>query len=511
MVVWFPVSLFAQETPISESRPMYLRQFRVLGSKKLSSAEIGEIVYPFLGPGRLPSDVDRARSTLEKAYHDRGYQAVSVVIPVQQIKRGVVTLEVFENPVGRLRVVGGRYTSPSALKKLGTSMTEGEIVDFNQVQRDIGAMNQLVGREVTPTLKPGVQPGTVDIDLTVKEELPLHGSLELNNRYSPFTTELRLNGALSYANLWQMGHTLGFGFQIAPENIDDGQVYNGYYIAPIPALEGVNLLLQGTKQLSNISTLGGLAVAGKGEILGLRFLKTLPQAKDFYQSLSFGFDYKHYDEDLSSGAFTAITYYPFNFLYTNGLKTKNSSTEFNGGVTFNLRGIGASPKEFDDKRSGADGSFIYFRGDISHTHELPYSLQGFAKIQGQASSQPLISSEQISGGGLGNVRGYLESEALGDDGVFTTLELRGPSLLSKAAGDKNDWRIYGFADGGILKIQKPLPGQDSGTSLASIGLGTRGRFFDHLNGSLDAGLPILRRDSGLPRSISYTFRLWGDF
>ena len=42
-------------------RPMYLREFRVIGSKTLTSAEIGEIVYPFLGPGRLPSDVDRAR------------------------------------------------------------------------------------------------------------------------------------------------------------------------------------------------------------------------------------------------------------------------------------------------------------------------------------------------------------------------------------------------------------------------------------------------------------------
>ncbi|MEI7928553.1 MAG: ShlB/FhaC/HecB family hemolysin secretion/activation protein, partial [Verrucomicrobiales bacterium] len=166
---------------------------------------------------------------------------------------------------------------------------------------------------------------------------------------------------------------------------------------------------------------------------------------------------------------------------------------------------------FDNKRSGADGGFIYFRGDLSHTHDLPGGMQAFAKIQGQASSQPLINSEQISGGGLGNVRGYLESEALGDDGVFTTLELRSPSLLGKGGDDKNDWRVYAFVEGGLLSLQKPLPGQDSGSTLGSIGFGTRGRLFDHFNGSIDAGLPVVRRDSGLPLSLSYTFRLWGDF
>ncbi len=510
--------LQAQEQPTAEPaatpRPMYLRAFQVHGSKALTAAEIGEIVYPFLGPGRLPSDVDRARAALEKAYRDKGYQAVSVQIPVQQIKRGVVTLEVAENPVGRLRVKGGRYTSPSALKKMAPSMAEGAIVDFNKVQRDVIAMNQLAGRDVVPALRPGVVPGTVDIDLNVKDELPFHGSLELNNRYSPNTSELRLNGALSYGNLWQMGHALGFNFQIAPENLEDAQVYSGYYIAPIPAIEGLSLMLQGTKQDSNVSTLGGLAVAGRGEIVGLRLLKNLPAGKGFYQSLSFGLDYKHFDEDLTAGTSTVVTpiaYYPFNLLYSAGWKGADSTTEFNGGVTFHLRGMGSSATEFDNKRSGADGGFFYFRGDLSHTHELPHGLQAFAKVQGQASSQPLINSEQIAGGGLGNVRGYLESEALGDGGVFATLELRSPSLLGKGSDAEDDWRVYAFVEGGLLSLQKPLPGQDSGSTLASVGVGTRGRLFDHFNGSLDAGLPVARRDSGLPLSLSYTFRLWGDF
>ncbi|QUE51739.1 ShlB/FhaC/HecB family hemolysin secretion/activation protein [Luteolibacter ambystomatis] len=358
------------EAPVGEARPMYIREYRVRGVKSgvVGSAEIGEAVYPFLGPGQMPADVDRARAAVEKLYHDKGYQAVAVAIPVQQIKRGTVILEVSENPVGRLRVKGARFTSPSALKGLAPALAEGRVVNFNEVTKNLVAMNQLGGRTVTPELRPGVEPGTVDIDLKVKDGLPLHGSLEVNNRYSANTSELRLNGAVSYDNLWQLGHAMGMSFQVAPLDLEDAQVFSGYYLAPLS--NGWSLMLQGTKQDSNVSTLGGLAVAGRGEILGLRVLKTLPQGRDFYQSLSFGLDYKHFDEDLTSSTGTIqapLTYYPLTALYTASLKHKSGKTDFNGGVTLHLRGMGASADEFNNKRYKSAGSFLYFRGDLSHT------------------------------------------------------------------------------------------------------------------------------------------------
>ena len=61
-------------------RPMYIREYRVRGVKSgvVGNAEIGEAVYPFLGPGQMPADVDRARAAVEKLYHDKGYQAVAL-------------------------------------------------------------------------------------------------------------------------------------------------------------------------------------------------------------------------------------------------------------------------------------------------------------------------------------------------------------------------------------------------------------------------------------------------
>src|SRR4029453_17543805 len=98
---------------------------------------------------------------------------------------------------------------------------------------------------------------------------------------------------------------------------------------------------------------------------------------------------------------------------------------------------------FERNRFGARGSYFYFRGDLSHTQDLPWGLVLFAKVQGQASGRPLVNSEQFGGGGLATARGYLEAEALGDNAIFGTLELRSPSLLGwvKRSAKANEWRF----------------------------------------------------------------------
>jgi hemolysin activation/secretion protein len=496
-------------------RQIYIQEYRVEGTHKLSELEVEEAVYPYLGPGRTTEDVEHARASLEKAYQDKGYQTVSVQIPPQQVRNGVVVLQVIEGKVGRLRIHGSRYFSLEQIRKQAPSMAEGTVPNFNDVTRDIVALNQLPDRRITPSLRAGVEPGTVDIDLNVKDTLPLHGSLELNNRNSPDTTSLRLNGSISYNNFWQLGHSAGFSFQIAPENMRDAQVFSGYYLARFPRLEGFSLLLQGTKQNSDVSTLGSIAVAGKGSIFGVRGIFTLPAGRDFYESISAGFDWKHFDQrvGLSTGKITSpITYYPVSAVYTATWVPKGSETDLDAGITFGLRdGIGSKDDQFDNSRFKASGNFIYFRGDLSHTHDLPGGMQVYARVQGQVADQPLINSEQMGGGGLGTVRGYYEAEELGDNGLFGTLELRSPSLLSWMGKKEDEWRWYGFLDAGTLTIREPLPQQADVFNLASWGFGTRIQLYQHFNGSLDIGVPMISAQNTTVHEVRFIFRVWADF
>jgi hemolysin activation/secretion protein len=289
---------------------IFIHEYQVKGAHQLTRLEIEEAVYPYLGPGRTKDDVEKARSALEQAYRAKGYQAVSVQIPPQPWQDGSIILQVTEAPVGRLRVEGSRYFLPSQIKAMAPSLAEGKVLNFNDVKRDIIALNQLSDRTVTPSLHLGLMPGTVDVDLYVKDKFPMHGSLELNNRYSANTSELRLDGSVSYDNLWQLGHSIGGSFELAPQNVNEVKVFSGYYLARFPEMSWLSLALQGTKQDSAVSTIGNLAVAGRGEVIGLQAVFVLPGGKEVSHTLTLGLDYKHNEQDVGLGGARRIRHRP---------------------------------------------------------------------------------------------------------------------------------------------------------------------------------------------------------
>ena len=233
-------------SPQSQPLPtFYIREYRVNGAHHLQPIEIQAAVYPFLGPGRTARDVEAARAALLKAYQDKNYTSVDVVVPPQSGARGIVYLQVNELTVGRLRVHGSRYFDIENIKQEVPSLAEGKLIDFTQAQKDLVGVNQLPDRRVTPAIQTGVIPGTMDVDLTVKDTLPLHGSLELNNRYSADTPSLRLNTSLSYDNLWQLGHSIGGSVQVSPQDISKVKVYTGFYTARFPSVDWLSLIPPG--------------------------------------------------------------------------------------------------------------------------------------------------------------------------------------------------------------------------------------------------------------------------
>jgi hemolysin activation/secretion protein len=439
---------------------------------------------------------------------------VAVRIPPQKGESGIVRLQVVEMPVGRLRVTGAQYSSPEKIKAMAPSVAEGNVVNFDEVTKDIVALNQLPDRQVTPTLIAGTEPDTVDVNLDVKESLPLHADLELNNRNASNTTPLRLNATVTANNLAQTGDSVGVSFQGSPQKPSQVRVFTGYYLSHFKTVDWLSLMVQGMKQDSNVSTLGDVAVAGRGQTLGIHAIVNLPSEKDFTQSVSAGVDYKHFDQNVQVGGSTVatpVTYYPLGATYTAAWQEKHSSTEADVGVTFHLRGMGGGSAVFNNNRYNADGNFIYLHGDLSHTRDLPGGFQLFGKAQGQIADQALLNSEQITGGGLGTVRGYYEAEEVGDNGLFGSVELRSPSLLGLVSSKKGDWRVYLFTDVGWLTVIDTLAEQKNHFDFASFGIGSRLQLMDHLSGSIDASIPKLKEGSTKVNEARVTFRAGVDY
>jgi hemolysin activation/secretion protein len=175
----------AKPAPSAPFQRFDIDDFAVQGADTLPQIEVEEAIYPFLGPNKSADDVEKARAALEKAYHDKGFQTVSVSVPQQNALTGRVVLKVSELKVGQLRVKNSRYFDLNNITGRAPSLTQGTVPNFNDVTKDIVSLNQWPDRRVTPALRAGITPGTVDVDLNVEDKAPLHASIEVNNRQSP--------------------------------------------------------------------------------------------------------------------------------------------------------------------------------------------------------------------------------------------------------------------------------------------------------------------------------------
>lgn len=478
-------------------------EYAVEGNTVLSVARIEAAVYPHLGEKRTIQDAEAARAALEQAYHEGGYLTVFVDIPEQEVAGGVVRLRVSEGRVERLRVSGARYFSLGRIKAKTPDLAEGSVPYFPAVQKQLAVVNRSADRRVTPVLRPGRTPGKVEVDLKVEDRLPLHGSLEVNDRYSANTSRTRLSAALRYDNLLQREHKLSLNAQVAPENPDESRVLSATYVWPLA--RGHFLAAYGVLSDSDVAAVGDVKVIGSGRIAGLRYIAPLPARPGYFHTLTLGMDYKDFDETVSllgaDSRNTPIAYLPFSLGYEGNRQSERGLTQFNATLNFAVRGLaddqvaclpGVYIDEFACKRYLARANYAYLRLDLKHTQRYANGWSLFGRLGGQLASGPLISNEQFSAGGADSVRGYLESNAAGDDGLSYGLELRAPSLAKRVAARLDELTLYAFAEGASLRVQEPLPAQIDAFTLLSAGLGLRFKGWGGVSGGLDLAYPLKR-------------------
>jgi hemolysin activation/secretion protein len=463
-------------------------EYQVEGNTLMRAIDIERAVTPYLGEGKTIKDIEAARQSLEKIYHDHGYQTVLVNIPQQEISSGIVRLAVVEAPVGQVQIKGSRYHSLEVINATVPQLQGGVVPNFQEVQKELAQVNHTEDLHVTPVLRASTTPGQVDVDLNVQDQLPFHAMLEADNRYSANTAELRLIGEVSYDNLFQRNQSVSVQYQTAPEHPDEAKIWSVSYV--IPTQSGLVWALYAVRSDSNIAAVGDLDVIGNGNIYGVRLIEPLPSTSPtFYHNFTAGLDYKDFKQDVTlQGSDTLASpakYPPFSLQYTAtwlgppgtgqlaaATTAGRSSTTLDMGMSFLVRGLGTDAEQFSIKRAGAGPSYFIFHPSLQRQQVLPGNWSLVAKVDGQLASGPLISNEQYGAGGVDSVRGYTESERLGDNGLRGSVELRTPQLLSGHPHiTQSYW--YLFADGARVRILDPLPAQRTGYDLAGEGIGFR--------------------------------------
>lgn len=458
----------------AEGNTFNIFEYQVEGSSILPVGVVEKAVYPFLGENRSYSDVESARMALEKAYHDAGYLTVLVSVPEQKVNDATVRLSVVEAPVSRLRVTDSRYFSLGEIKATVPALQEGQVPQFAELQEQMVDVNRSQDRRVTPVLRPGRESGTVEADLKVEDQFPLHASLEANNRISDGTSPTRAAASLRWDNLWDKMHSLGLSVQGAPERPGDSQVVSLNYNAPLAG--GNNLSVYAVHSESDVAVVGGIDTIGRGDIVGLRYLMPLPGSASFYQSVNAGLDYKDFKQSVSlvgGGGFnTPIHYMPATLGWDGSWNEKGHEARLGVSFNFHWPGMVGTEQEFADKRFKGQPGYAYLRGNFSRKDAIYSDWTLEARGSWQYSTQALISNEQYSIGGADSVRGYYESMATGENGIGLTLELATPNLVHDKESSIRDVRLVAFVDSAQVSVVDPLFATSS-YSLTGSGVGLR--------------------------------------
>lgn len=148
----------------------------------------------------------------------------------------------------------------------------------------------------------------------------------------------------------------------------------------------------------------------------------------------------------------------------------------------------------DPLASRRDGDGVFTKGRFWASlyqplgHDFSVRLAG----TGQISNRALFSSQELSIGGPGSVRGYDFSELLGENGVTGLIELRRDFRQPLSWID--NIQAYGFIDGGATWQRGP---STSDGTIISAGGGLRGRM-GKLNLEVESAWPITddRRETG---------------
>lgn len=124
------------------------------------------------------SDITNIRNAFQRKLLDKGFVTSQVYIPEQNLNAG--TLQFMVMP-GRVEDI--RYGDSSAHGPWRTAfpVRPGDILNIRDVEQGLEQMKRVSSQSVTMKLLPGTSVGTSIIELSIKQDKPVHGSISFDN------------------------------------------------------------------------------------------------------------------------------------------------------------------------------------------------------------------------------------------------------------------------------------------------------------------------------------------
>ncbi len=515
-------SVHAQAQPTAASAPaaaavpeprFNIEKFNVRGATLITAEALRLILAPFIGKGKDFGDVQRALEALEKFYTSRGYSAVQVILPEQQIDKGVVEFDIVEAKIGKIVVEGNKYFDQANIRASLPQVQQGQTPNIFHISDNLRVVNENPAKQTTVLLRSGTEEGQVDAVVRIADERPNKISFTLDNTGTQQTGLFRAGIGYQNANMFNRDHVLNAQYVTAPNDADVTNrlglypskhvlIAGGQYRIPLYR-QGDSLEFSAGYSNVNSGVVANLFnISGSGTILGARYNQNLDKIGDLEHKLSYGLDWRGYKSVVTqigvagAGLVPDVTVHPISLSYSGAYRRNESDTNFFVSASQNLPGgndAGTGAFQGDPyavparppARDGANPRYFVVRWGFNHNRALPRDWQFRLGMSGQVTRDMLIPGEQFGIGGADSVRGFLEREIVNDNGYRGTLEFYTPDFGGVVPLTGARMRALAFYDwGGVSRI-RPTVLEGHGQHVGSLGLGLRFSRNTNLSARLD--------------------------
>ncbi|MDR5740967.1 MULTISPECIES: ShlB/FhaC/HecB family hemolysin secretion/activation protein [unclassified Caballeronia] len=482
-----PAPPAAATPPVPEGTKFTLKGVRFAGNEVLGSDVLLPLVADRIGQEVSIGDLDAMAARIAQAYRDRGYPLAQVVIPPQDVTSGELTFTVLEGKIGRVRLTvapGAPIREPMVRARL-SAIEPGKPLRQAELERTMLLLSDLPGIRVNSALETGSAPGTVDLNVTVEPVRRWNFAVAVDDYGAAPAGRWRLGAVGRLASPFGIGDNLDINL-LAAERADT--VYGRIgYDAPINAYGTRAGIAYSHLYYYLGKNFSALDAHGDADVVTASISHPLIRSRSQNLLLRGALEYRSLTDKIGSVSFENPQKL---YVASVGLSYESRDSFLGGG--FNSADVqlsfahlnidSALARQIDQGPFGrhAQGNSVRLTMQANRLNAITPKTSFFVGMSGQWANQNLDSSSRITLGGPRAVRAYSPSEAVVDEGLIGTAQLRYaviPSLTLSA-----------FFDIGVGRYNaRAIPGQGANTvtrSGAGIGAFWNGPYGITVDGSI---------------------------
>jgi len=463
---------------------VFVEDIHVVGSTVFSDEELAETTKPFAHRMLTTEDLERLRLALTLLYVNKGYLTSGAIIPDQDVKFGIVIVQIIEGALTRVDVEGNKWFASSYLRdRVELGLRKPVILGPLQERLQLLQQDQRIER-INAELRPGEQRGESVLNLRVTDRQPFHGSIEVNNYQTPLVGEIRGLATIVDDNVTGHGDAARITYGQSRGAIP---IIDAAYSVPLNRYETTFSPYYRRNDYKLIeSPFDPLSLKTNTEIIGLSLRQPIYRTVNDEVALSIIGEHSF----IQSFIFGDV---PFSLFpgFQNGIatvsalrlaqewthRTLDTVVAVRSRFSVGLNVLGAT---INSDSATPDGQFFSWLGQaqaIKQFGEKLFGLQLFGRMDLQVTNSPMLPQEQVAVGGRFSVRGYRDVTLLRDNAFLASVESRFP-LIRWASGEPmvqfaqfvdvgHGWNL------GQNRAFATAPNANLPDTLASVGVGLR--------------------------------------